>query len=102
MELTLVDVSNPIHKWKECARFRVEHELDEESSEIDASIPSSMVTATSDPRDLQRRTRPQSVSHWAQKNIGDSHNGKRKTYAMRQKRQSKKLKGRSVRYDATT
>jgi hypothetical protein len=57
MELTLVDASNPIHEWMERARFTVEHELDEESLEIDASIPSAMVTATSDRRDLQRRTR---------------------------------------------
>jgi hypothetical protein len=48
MELTLVDASNPIHEWMERARFTVEHELDEESPEIDASIPSAMVTATSD------------------------------------------------------
>jgi hypothetical protein len=32
----------------------------------------------------------------------DSHKEKRKTYAMRSKRQSKRLKGKSVRSDATT
>jgi hypothetical protein len=57
MELTLVDASNPICEWMERARSTVQPELDEESPEIDAPIPSSMVTATSDPRDLQRRTR---------------------------------------------
>jgi hypothetical protein len=61
-----------------------------------------MVTATTDPRDLQRRTGSQSISQWARKNTGDSHKGKRKTYAMKPKRQSKKLKGRPVRSDATT
>jgi hypothetical protein len=61
-----------------------------------------MVTATAAPRDLQRRTGSQSVSQWARKNIGDSHKGKRKTYAMRPKRQSTRLKRRSVRSDATT
>jgi hypothetical protein len=57
MELTLVDASNPICEWMERARSTVQPELDEESPEIDAPIPGSMVTATSDPRDLQRRTR---------------------------------------------
>jgi hypothetical protein len=86
----------------EGARSTVQPELDEESPETDAPIPSAMVTATADPQDLQRRTRSQSVSQWARKNIGDTHKGKRKTYAMRLKRQSTRLKGRSVRSDTTT
>jgi hypothetical protein len=102
MELTSVDVSNPIHEWMERARSTVQPEVDEESPETDAPIPSSMVTATADPQDLQRRTGSQSVSQWTRKNIGDSHKGKRKTYAMRPKRQSTRLKGRLVRFDATT
>jgi hypothetical protein len=57
MELTLVDASNPIREWIERARSTVQPELDEESLETDASIPSLMVTATVDPRDLQCRTR---------------------------------------------
>jgi hypothetical protein len=52
MELTLVDASNPIREWMECARSTVEPELDEESLETDAPIPSAMVTVTADPRDL--------------------------------------------------
>jgi hypothetical protein len=102
MELTLVDASNTIHEWMERARSTVEPELDEESPETDAPIPSAMVTATTDPRDLQRRTGSQSVSQWARKNISDSHKGKRKTYAMRPKRQRTRLKGRLVRSNATT
>jgi hypothetical protein len=86
MEITLVDASNPIREWMDHARSTVQPELDEESPETDAHIPSSMLTATTDPRDLQRRTRSQSVSQWARKNIGDSHKGKRKIYAMRPKR----------------
>jgi hypothetical protein len=62
IELTLVDVSNPIREWTERARSTVQPKLYEESSETDALIPSSMVTATADPRDLQRRTGSQSVS----------------------------------------
>jgi hypothetical protein len=61
-----------------------------------------MVTTTADTRDLQHHTGSQSVSQWAQKNIGDSHKEKRKTYAMRPKRQSTRLKGKSIRSDATT
>jgi hypothetical protein len=60
-----------------------------------------MVTVTADPQDLQCHTGSQSVSQWARKNIGGSHKGKIKTYAMRPKRQSKRLKGRSVRSDTT-
>jgi hypothetical protein len=56
MELTLVNVSNPIHEWMERVRSTVKPELDEESTEIDAPIPSAMVTATANPRDIQRRT----------------------------------------------
>jgi hypothetical protein len=60
------------------------------------------MTAIADPGDLQCRIGSQSVSQWARKNIGDSHKEKRKTCAMRSKRQSKRLKGKSVRSDATT
>jgi hypothetical protein len=52
MELTLVDASNPIREWMERARSTAQPELDEESPETDAPIPSSMVTAIAGPRDL--------------------------------------------------
>jgi hypothetical protein len=61
MELTLVDASNPIHEWMERARSTVQPELNEDSPETDAPIPSLMVTATADPRDLQRRSGSQSI-----------------------------------------
>jgi hypothetical protein len=85
----------------ERARSTVQPELDEESSGTDAPIPNSMVTATADPRDLQYRTGSQSISQWARKNIGDNHKEK-KIYAMTPKRQSTRLKERSVRSDVTT
>jgi hypothetical protein len=78
MELTLIDASNPIREWMERARSTVEPELDKESSETDALIPSAMVTATADPQDLQRRIGSQSISQLARKNIGDNHKGKKK------------------------
>jgi hypothetical protein len=102
MELTLVDASNPIREWMEHARSTVQLELDEESPDTDAHIPSVMVTATIHPRDLQRRTGSSSVSEWARKNIGDSHRGKRKTYAMRPIRHGKRQKGKAVTSDGTT
>jgi hypothetical protein len=68
--------------------YTCQPELDEKSIEIDAPIPIAIVIAIADPRDLQHRT----GSQWARKNIGDSHKGKRKTYTMRAKRQSKRLK----------
>jgi hypothetical protein len=43
MELTLIDASNPIHEWMERARSTVQPELDEESPNTDAPIPSAMV-----------------------------------------------------------
>jgi hypothetical protein len=49
MELTLVDASNPIREWMERVRSTVQPELDEESPETDAHIPSLMVTATAYP-----------------------------------------------------
>jgi hypothetical protein len=90
IKLTLVDASNPIRERMERARSTVQPELDEESPDTDALISSAMVTATTHPRDLQRRTGSSSVSEWARKNIGDSHREKRKTYAMRPTRRSKR------------
>jgi hypothetical protein len=49
MELTLVDASNPIHEWMECARSMVKPKLDEKSPKTDAPIPSTMVIATANP-----------------------------------------------------
>jgi hypothetical protein len=72
----LVDASNPIHEWMERARSTVQPKIDEESPDTDAPIPSAMVTTTTHPQDLQRRTRSSSISEWARKNIGDSHRGK--------------------------
>jgi hypothetical protein len=69
MELTLVDASNPIREWMERARSTVQPELDEDSPETGVPIPSAMVTATADPRDLQRRIGSQSVSQWARKTL---------------------------------
>jgi hypothetical protein len=64
MELTLVDASNPIREWMERARSTVKPELDEESLETDAPIPSAMVTVIADPQDLQRCTGSQYVLQW--------------------------------------
>jgi hypothetical protein len=58
----LIDVSNPIRGWMKRARSTVQPELDEESPDTDVPIPSAMVTTTTHPRDLQRRTGSPSVS----------------------------------------
>jgi hypothetical protein len=52
MEPTLVDASNKIHELMERARSTIKPQLDEESPKTDTLIPSVMVTATADPRDL--------------------------------------------------
>jgi hypothetical protein len=101
MELTLVDASNPIREWMEHARSTIQPELDEESPDTDALIPSVMVTATAHSRDLKRRTRSSSILEWAQKNIGDSHREKRKTYDMRPTRHNKRQKDKSITSDGT-
>jgi hypothetical protein len=102
MELTLVDASKPIREWMERARSTVQPELDEESLDTDAPIPSAMVTATAHPRDLQYRTGSSSVLEWVRKNIGGSNRRKRKTYAIRPTRHSKRQKGKIVTSDGTT
>jgi hypothetical protein len=61
-----------------------------------------MVTATAHPQDLQRHTGSSSILEWAQKNISNSHRGKRKIYAMRPTRHSKRQKGKAVTFDGTT
>ena len=102
MELTLVDANNPIREWMEAGRSTVAPELDEEDTETDAPIPSHLVTATADHRDLQRRTGSSAVSEWTRKTIGDSHMGKRKTSAMRPKRHNKRQKGKAAGKSAVT
>jgi hypothetical protein len=82
IEFTLVGANNPIRKWMERARSTVEPELDEESRETDAPVPSAMVTATANLQDLQRRIGSQSVSQWARKNIVDSHKGKKEKHML--------------------
>jgi hypothetical protein len=52
MELTLIDVSNPIREWMEYARSTVQPELDEESPGTDAPIPSVMVQPELDEESL--------------------------------------------------
>jgi hypothetical protein len=91
-----------IREWMERARSTIQPELDEESPNTDAPIPSAMVTATAHPRDLQCRTGSPSVLEWAWKNIGDSHRRKRKTYAMRSIRHNKRQKGKTVTSDGIT
>jgi hypothetical protein len=102
MELTLVYASNPIHEWMERAKSTVQHELDEESPDTDAPIPSAMMTATAHPRDLQCRTGSSSILEWARENIDDSHRGKKNTYDMRPTRHNKRQKGKAVTSDGTT
>jgi hypothetical protein len=102
MELTLVDASNPIREWMEHARSTVQPELDKESPDTDAPIASAMVTATTHLRDLQCHTGSSSILEWARKNIGDSHRGKRKTYAMRPTRHSKRQTSKAVTSKGTT
>jgi hypothetical protein len=102
MELTLVDASNPIREWMEHDRSTVQPELDKESPDTNAPIASAMVTSTTHLRDLQCHTGSSSILEWARKNIGDSHRGKRKTYAMRPTRHNKIQKGKAVTSKGTT
>ena len=54
MELSLNDVNNPIREWMEAGRSVGVPELDEETSDSDAPLPSHFVSDTVDPSDLRR------------------------------------------------
>jgi hypothetical protein len=66
--------------------------LDEEDTESDTPIPNRMVTEDDDMRTLRQTTGTYSIVDWAEKNVGDTHIGKRKLKARPGKDKGKKTK----------
>src|SRR6266508_3797830 len=101
MELSLNDANNPIREWMEAGRSVGVPELDEETSDSEAPLPSHFVSDTVDPSDLRRQTGAPSITQWASKVVGDTHTGKRKhqkfvvSQCSKKPKATKKSKGKS-------
>jgi hypothetical protein len=95
MELSLYDAQNPIRDWMEHGRSNADQLLDEEDTHSDTPIPSRIVTEGDDTTTLQRITGTPSLADWADKNVGDTHIGKRKQKTMTKKSKEKKNKRES-------
>jgi hypothetical protein len=66
--------------------------LDEDDTQSDNPMPSSIVTEHDDARSLQRITGKASLVEWADETVGDTHIGKRKQKTMTKKAKGKKNK----------
>lgn len=71
-------------------------ELDEDSTESDAPVPSPLVADLVDLTDICRATGASSVAEWAEQNVGYSHIGKRKTRQRPKAPAAKKTKGKAT------
>jgi hypothetical protein len=80
MELSLHDTNNPICHWMEMGRSNVDPVLDEEDTESDTPLPSSIVA---------EGTPKENLVNWTNKNVGDTHVGKRKAQFMLRKTTNK-------------
>jgi hypothetical protein len=89
MELPLYDAQNLIRDWMEQGRSNAYPLLDEDT-QSDTPIPSRIVTEGDDTRTLQKITGTSSLVDWVDKNVGDTHIGKRKQKTMSKK--GKKIK----------
>lgn len=105
MELSLYDANNPIRDWMEHGRSNADPVLDEEAPDSDVPIPSHLVTEDDDPQELQRILGTSSLVSWAERNIGETHTGKRKHKAVARKavtKRKKKTIEQDVRSDDST
>jgi uncharacterized membrane protein YgcG len=91
MELSLYDTNNPIRQWMEMGHSNSDPELDEEDTENDTLLPSSIVA---------EGTPKENLVKWTKKNVGDTHIGKRNVKFMLRKI-SKKAKEVVDSYDET-
>jgi hypothetical protein len=66
--------------------------LDEDDTQSDNPMPSSIVTEHDDARSLQRITGKTSLVEWADETVGDTHIGKQKQKTMTKKAKGKKQK----------
>jgi hypothetical protein len=95
-DLSFYDMNNQIKDWMDNAWSNACPELDEDSTESDAPVPSPLVTDLVDLTDICRATEASSVAEWAEKNVGDSHIGKRKTRQQPKAPAAKKTKGKAT------
>ena len=85
MELSLYDTNNPIRQWMEMGRSNADPLLDEEDTESDPPLPSSIVA---------QGTSKDNLVKWTKKNVGDTHVGKRKArFVLRKNKQERKDSG---------
>lgn len=97
LDLSFYESNNQIKKWMDNARSNANPELDEDSTESDAPVPSPLVANLVDLTDLRRTTGASTIAEWADVNIADTHIGKRKTRKPPKARPSKKTKGKGLR-----
>ena len=86
MELSLYRQHSAIREWMEKGRSNGPPTLDEDSDYNDSPIPSQMFTSLARDGDES----PLDVTGWAEKNIGDTHLGKRKSKVGPAQKQRKK------------
>ncbi|XP_066162205.1 uncharacterized protein [Oryza sativa Japonica Group] len=96
-DLSFYETNNHISAWMDNARSNACPELDEDSAESDAPLPSQLVSDLVNLDDLRRTTGASSIAEWADTNVGDTHIGKRKTRKPPKARPSKKVKGKGPR-----
>ncbi|KAK3124751.1 hypothetical protein QOZ80_7BG0592000 [Eleusine coracana subsp. coracana] len=92
IELSLYHERNPIREWMENGRSNADPVLDEEATDSDVPIPSKLVTQDDDPRELWRILGTSSLVSWAERNVDDTHTGKRKHNAVARKAPTNKKK----------
>ena len=84
MDLSFYRQRNAIRDWMEYGRSNATPALDENSDYNDTPIPSALFTSMADENE--------NWDQWADKNIGDTHVGKRKTRVAPSQQQKKKFK----------
>ena len=84
MDLSFYRQRNAIRDWMEYGRSNATPALDEDSDYNDTPIPSALFTSMADENE--------NWDQWADKNIGDTHVGKRKTRVAPSQQQKKKFK----------
>jgi hypothetical protein len=90
--MSLYDAQNPIREWMEHGRSNADPLLDEEDTQSDNPILSSIVMEGDYSRTLQRITSKSSLVDWADETVGDTHIGKHKQKTMTKKGKGKKPK----------
>jgi hypothetical protein len=90
MDLSLYDTNNPIRQWMEMGCSNTDPVLDEEDTESDTPLPSSIVAKGTPKENLPK----ENLVKWTKKNVGDTYVGKRKArFVLRKNKQERKDSG---------